>query len=59
VRTPNGAVNDASGYALSSKCDLLAAAAVGRDSWDRERVATLLESASVRGWITAKLVLGK
>lgn len=47
----------ASGFALSSKCDLLVAAAVGRDAGDRARVTGLLDSAEVRGWIAQSLGL--
>lgn len=47
----------AAGYALSSKCDLLVAAGLGRDAGDRARVSGLLDSAPVAGWIAASLGL--
>ena len=55
VRMPDGARRDAAGFALSSGCDLLVAAAIGRDAADRDRVVTLLESGPVAGWLNAKL----
>ncbi len=52
-----GAVRTGVGYAVSSKCDLLVAAGLGRDAGDRARVAGLLGSAPVAGWIAGALGL--
>jgi hypothetical protein len=58
VKTPAGTVL-ATGYALSSKCDLLVAVSRGRAAAERTAVVGLLESESVAPWIAAKLGLGR
>ena len=53
--TVSGGQVTATGYALSSKCDLLVAMARGSAAGDHRRVAELLESDLVGPWIAAKL----
>ena len=53
IRAPGG-LRNAVGVALSSQCDLLVAAALGRDA-DRARVTALLESAPMAAWISREL----
>jgi hypothetical protein len=57
VRMPDGTARAAVGFALSSKCDLLVAAGLGRDAADPARVAALLGSPPVAAWIAGSLGL--
>ena len=56
VPTSAGPVT-ATGYALSSRCDLVVAVARGTRAPDHQRVAGLLESDLVAPWIAARLGL--
>ncbi len=61
LTTPNGQVRPATGYALSSKCDLVAVATIGpaaNTPAARRGVTALLESSGVSGWIRQKLGRG-
>lgn len=61
LTTPDGQVRPATGYALSSKCDLVAVATIGPaadTAGARRGVTTLLESSGVASWIRQRLGRG-
>ncbi len=58
VTMPDGARRDGAGYAISSKCDLVAVASLGSGAGSaqaRREVVALLESDPVQRWLGAKL----
>ncbi len=61
LTTPGGQVRSATGYALASKCDLVAIATIGpaaNTPAARQGVTALLESSGVAAWIRQKLGRG-